>query len=179
MVPDDFMLNTTGAIANTSQAETDWNNIVNRLLSQNGEVRLVFDRDAQSAYNEYLKDHIQSKNAKSLYGYEAAVCGKLEIYAIIWAMTTAILRYAELGDTEEVLCITEGEMSYTLRCMEYFRGTAMRVYERITLGSNSNISKKDWIRVGYQNGYYSNQTKMADTIGVSQEYVNQILRGKK
>lgn len=129
MVPDDFMLNTTGAIANTSQAETDWNNIVNRLLLQNGEVRLVFDRDAQSAYNEYLKDHIQSKNAKSLYGYQAAVCGKLEIYAIIWAMTSRILRaVAEEATIGETLTILGYDMRYSLRCMDYYRGTAMRVY---------------------------------------------------
>lgn len=181
IVPDDFLLDETGVLYDTNQADADWYLIVNRLLTHQGVVRLEFDEEAQQLYTSFKIEHAKAKNAKSLYGYEAAVCGKLEIYAIIWAMTSRILRAAAeettIGDT---LAILGYDMHYSLRCMDYFRHTAMKVYEKITTDSIK-ISKKDWIRVGYQNGYYSKgqQSEMARLLGVSQEYVNQIVNGKK
>ena len=179
MTPDDFLLDSTGVYTDTWQAETHWNNIINLLLRQEGMVRLVFDDDAQRAYNDYLKSHIEAKNAKSLYGYEAAVCGKLEIYAIIWAMTSRILRAAaEKASISDSLTILGYDMRYSLRCMDYFRHTAMRVYETITTDS-IRISKKDWVRVGYQNGFFGNQSLMAELVGWDQSYVNKIVKGER
>ena len=172
MAPDDFLLDAEGAITNTFQAETDWHNIIDRLLSQKGEVRIVFDNDALSVYNEYLRSHVLAKNAKSLYGYEAAVCGKLEIYAIIWAMTSRILRAAAeeatIGDT---LTILGFDMRYSLRCMEYFRQTAMRVYDTITDGS---VPKKRDCILGLKD-FIINQSQFAESIGVSQQYVSKVI----
>jgi hypothetical protein len=175
MIPEDFQLS-MGVATNTWQAENDWHNIICRLLNHQGNVRLVFDDDAQRVYNDYLKGHIEAKNAKSLYGYEAAVCGKLEIYAIIWAMTSRILRAAAEEDTiGDTLTILGYDMQHSLKSMDYFRQTAMRVYDTITAGS---VPKKKDCILGLKD-YIINQSQFAESIGVSQGYVSQVLGGQK
>ena len=173
--PADFRLDEQFAKIDTTIVESQWRQIVWRIIDQKQPVKVMFNSNSEALYDGYIRDNKRAKNAQSLFGYEAAVCGKLEIYAIMWAMTTAILRYAELGDTEEVLCITEGEMSYTLRCMEYFRASAMKVYDTITAGS---VPKKRDCILGLKD-YINNQSQFAESIGVSQGYVSQVLGGHK
>ena len=87
-VPDDFLLDVTGESVEVKGVEETWRRIIHKLLDQNREVELVFDDKAWRIYTEYKIGHNKAKNDKTLYGYEASVCGKLEIYAIIWAFST-------------------------------------------------------------------------------------------
>ena len=125
-------------------------------------------------YNNYKIDHYKAKNKRTLYGYEASICGKLEIYAIIWAMTTRILRYAaEDEPADNRLMIVEGDINYSLSCMEYFRKTAMKVYDIITNGKGLNPA--DCIRG--LSAMIKNQSLFAEAIGKSHQYVNKVLNG--
>lgn len=111
----------------------------------------------------------------TFYGYEAAVCGKLEIYAIIWAMTSRILRYAaEEADTFGTLTILGYDMQYSLKCMEYFRHTAMMVYNTITDGIK--LKKTDCIK-GLRD-FIVNQSAFAESIGCTHQYVNKLLKSR-
>lgn len=176
-VPEDFHFDESGAHTDTRQAETDWNGIISRLLNHQGIVRVEFDNEAREAYKAYKIEHAKAKNRKTLYGYEAAVCGKLEIYAIIWAMTSRILRYAAdeddlMGNT---LTIQGYDMQHSLKCMDYFQQTAMTVYRTITDGS-LNLKPSDCIRgLG---DLIKNQSQFAESIGYSQQYVSKVLKGK-
>lgn len=179
MKPDDHQKALIGARTDTTNAESLWRQYLFRILDRKQPVRVMFDANSEALYRDFMNDHIRDYNDGVLTGYELSVCGKLEIYAIMWAMTTAILRYAVKEDTSDELVICQAEMKYALRCMDYFRQTAMRVYNTITEGAANSISKKDWIRVGWQNGFYTNQSQLAELLGVSQPYVNQIVTGKK
>ena len=110
-VPNDFRFDESGVEIDTRKAESVWNNIINRLLIHYGDVKIVLDGDAQKLYTDYKVSHSMEKNRKTLFGYESAVCGKLEIYAIIWAMTSRILRYAaDESETGEALVIQGYDM---------------------------------------------------------------------
>lgn len=175
-VPEDFHFDETATLIDTQQAETDWSNIINNLFRHQGIVRLLFDQDALDVYNEYKIGHAKAKNRKTLYGYEASVCGKLEIYAIMWAMTSRILRYAsEESETGDTLTILEYDIQYSLRCMEYFQHTAMMVYDTIT-DTNPNLRPRDCIW-GLKD-MIRNQSQFAESIGYSQQYVSKVLKRK-
>ena len=174
VVPDDFRFDESCSYTDTHHAETEWNRIISRLLNNQVEIRLVFDDEAQQLYNDYKIDNAKAKNRKTLYGYEAAVCGKLEIYAIMWAMTSRILRYAaeeteSYGGTLEIIGF---DMKYSLKCMEYFQHTAMMVYNTITNGIT--LKKTDCIR-GLRD-FIVNQTKFAESIGCKPQYISKLLK---
>lgn len=175
-VPEDFRFDETGTATTTHFVESDWHNIINRLLNHQSIVRLVFNNEAQHLYTAYKIDHSKAKNRKTLYGYEAAVCGKLEIYAIIWAMTSRILRAAAEEDTiGDTLTILGYDMQHSLKCMDYFQQSAMTVYRTITDGS-LNLKPSDCIRgLG---DLIKNQSQFAESIGYSQQYVSKVLKGK-
>lgn len=175
-VPEDFHFDETATLIDTKQAETDWSNIINNLFRHQGIVRLIFDQGALNVYNEYKIEHAKAKNRKTLYGYEASVCGKLEIYAIMWAMTSRILRYvSEDSETGDTLTILEYDMQHSLRCMEYFQHTAMMVYDTIT-DTSPNLRPRDCI-LGLKD-IIRNQSQFAESIGYSQQYVSKVLKGK-
>lgn len=174
-VPSDFKLDERPEQVNTWTAETAWGNIINTLLSHTDTTNIVFDEDAQRLYVDYKAIHNKAKNAKTLYGYEAAVCGKLEIYAIIWAMTSRLLRYASDGDGGgDTLYISGWDMERSIKCMDYFRATAMDVYQIIKGGVK--LSKSDCIR-GLRDDI-TNQSMFAESIGVSQQYISKLLSKK-
>lgn len=172
-VPEDFRFDETSSRHDTRQVAADWDCIISRLLNHNAFVRLEFDDDAQRLYDDFKIGHAKAKNRKTLYGYEAAVCGKLEIYAIMWAMTSRILRYAaEETDTYGTLKIFYYDMHYSLKCMEYFQHTAMEVYRTITEGIT--LKKSDCIRgLG---SFIVNQTKFAESIGCKPQYISKLLK---
>ena len=174
-VPEDFLFDESGTTTTTHFVEADWNGIIDRLLNHQDIVRLDFDNEAQQLYTAYKIEHSKAKNKKNLFGYEAAVCGKLEIYAIIWAMTSRILRYAaDEAETGNTLTIQGYDMQHSLKCMEYFQQSAMQVYHTITEGVR--LKPADCIRgLG---DLIKNQSQFAESIGYSQQYVNRLLNGK-
>lgn len=174
-VPEDFRFDVSGTHTDTRQAKADWNDIINCLLNHQGVVRLDFDSEAQQLYTDYKIAHSKAKNNKTLFGYEAAVCGKLEIYAIIWAMTSRILRAAaEEATISDTLTILGYDMQHSLKCMDYFQQSAMQVYHAITDGIR--LKPADCIRgLG---DLIKNQSQFAESIGYSQQYVNRLLNSK-
>ena len=174
-VPEDFRFDESGTTTTTHFVEADWNGIIDRLLNHQDIVRLDFDNEAQQLYTAYKITHSKAKNRKTLFGYEAAVCGKLEIYAIIWAMTSRILRAAtEEATINDTLTILGYDMQHSLKCMEYFQQSAMQVYHTITEGIR--LKPADCIRgLG---DLIINQSQFAESIGYSQQYVSKVLKGK-
>ena len=175
MVPNDFMLDENGQVIRLDRVKAMWEQILNKLLSQVNTIRLVFDNSAQQIYQDYKNSHSKAKNAKTLYGYESSVCGKLEIYAIMWAMITRILRFAATDESvKNSLTICAADIEYSLNCMDYFQNTAMKAYHIITGGMTMPL--RDCIR-GLKD-YIKNQSKFAESIGVSHQYVNKIINAK-
>lgn len=174
-VPDDFRFDETGATIDISIVERQWKDIINRLLSFDKVTTLVFDHEAQELYSNYKVEHCKAKNRKTLHGYEAAVCGKLEIYAVIWAMTSRILRYvADEPETDENLIIEGFDMQHSLACMDYFQHTAMMVYN--TINDGDRLKPADCIR-GLKD-LIKNQSQFAESIGYSQQRISKIINEK-
>ena len=175
-VPEDFRFDESSTFTDTQQVETDWSDIINNLFRHQGFVQLAFDQDAFNIYNDYKIEHAKAKNRKTLYGYEASVCGKLEIYAIMWAMTSRILRYAaEESEPVDTLTVLGYDMQYSLKCMEYFQHTAMMVYGTIT-DTSPNLKPRECI-LGLKD-LIRNQSQFAESIGYSQQYISKVLNGK-
>ena len=184
-VPEDFIFDDQGTATNTAAADNLWNNIINAVLRQRSRVSVLFDSKAAQLYQEFKNGHARAKNAKTLSGYEAAVCGKLEIHAIMWAMAVRVIRYAlEKNPPLPTIFINEMEMAYSLRCMEYFRQTAMRVYDIITNTEAKLTDKAEWVRQGYKMGYIGNsgrgwQVRLAELLGVERQKISDYLSGRR
>ncbi len=176
-VPENFRFDETCTTTTTHFVEADWHNIISRLLKHQGNVQLVFDNEAQQLYTAFKIEHSKAKNRKNLFGYEAAVCGKLEIYAIIWAMTSRILRYAADSDGDgDTLTILGYDMQYSLKCMDYFQHSAMQVYHTITDGIK--LKPADCIRGLADYIQKDCQSMFAKSLGMSHQYVSKLLKGK-
>ncbi len=169
--PDDFRKDESGVRIDTAYVARLWRQLMWFVMERKQPVKVMFDAKSAALYNGFKNETAKRYNAGSLFGYELSVCGKLHIYAIMWAMAVAILRYAELSDTQDTIYICEAEMKYTLRCMEYFRQTAMRVYDTITDGS---VPKKRDCILGLKD-FIINQSQFAESIGVSQQYVSKVI----
>lgn len=185
---DDFVHDEKGFAATVDTTETDnqWARIVHNVATRKDPVAVVFDTKAAELYQEFKNKHARAKNQKTLSGYEAAVCGKLEIHAIMWAMAVRIIRYGISPNIyDRVLKITEAEMAYTLRCMEYFRQTAMRVYDIINTNTGTkSMSKGEWVRQGYKNGFIGNsgrgwQQQLAELMGIDRQKISDFLSGRR
>ena len=173
LFPSDFVFSESADDVDISQVKAKWHTIINNILCQQDHVEIVFSDEAKRLYGDFKKQHIKSKNAKTLYGYESAVCGKLEIYAIMWAMASRIIEFAAAGEwNAQRLEISGGCMDYSIRCMDYFRKSAMWVYGHISEGVK--LNKTDCIR-GLKDDIL-NQSMFAESIGVSQQYISKLLK---
>lgn len=184
-VPEDYIHDEKGmaALIDTTTEDKLWSRIVGNIKGQKNRVSVAFDSEAAQRYQEFKNAHAQAKNAKTLSGYEAAVCGKLEIHAIMWAMAMRIIRYGLENRFENQITITGAEMEYSLRCMAYFRQTAMRAYDIITdTGGAKSTDKAEWFRAGYLKGFFpqdKSQTDIAEFFGTTRQKINDFFHGRR
>ena len=179
-VPDDFLFDEQGKPTDTALEDRRWSEIVSSIISKQDIVKVSFDEYAEKMYQDYKNGHARQKNSKTLTGYEASVCGKLEVYAVMWSMTIRILRYALEGCPPwSEIYINDREMEYTLRCMDYFRRTAMKVFETITDDTASSMTWAEWTRIGYLRGFYENQSAFGEVCGKDRQKVNDAIKGRR
>lgn len=179
-MPDDFIYeNAKIDIRGTSK---QWENIINKIFYRQSLVNIIFDKNAQELYDRFKDKHCEERNKKVLFGYEAAVCGKLEIYAIMVAMVVCVARAAEDSkDFPDELVIYGKDMEYSIKCMDYFRKSAMQVYKMITgESSEKKIGKYEWVRIGLNNGWVLNQKQFAESVeGMDSQKVSDIKNGRR
>ena len=183
--PEDFLHDETGMAASidTVIEYNLWHRIINYIQGVKNCVSITFDSEAANLYQEFKNAHARAKNAKTLSGYEAAVCGKLEIHAIMWAMSVRIMRYGLEQNFSPQVHITWAEMEYTLRCMKYFRQTAMRVYDIIINAEGAKpTDKAEWFRAGYLKGFFpqdKSQADIAQFFGTTRQKINDFFHGRR
>ena len=125
--------------------------------------------EAEDFYKEWYDENCKISNDESS-GYLKGVYGKLDIIALRLAIVLygMNLQNGRLYSKE----ITGAEMASALDITEYFRTTALKVYHKLfdnPIGTNLKAVIK------FLSGLGHSQNKIAEIVGVTQQYVNKVL----
>ena len=152
----------------SKSTEEDWKKYIDALFRlPQTEYRL--DDEASKLYIEYCnKTEIQGFEVRD-DSEKSGIYGKLRINALRFALTVSVLNMHEN--------VTEQDMRYTIECMDYFEHCALKVYDLIKNPGRA-VSKADAIRIlaGDDGKGIKNQTQFAESIGVTQPYISQLLK---
>ena len=161
-----------------------WRDIVRQLYHINfqGWELISFSPECDKLYTEYFNS-LQRKKAficeTSKDGYILSIYSKLQIQA---QRLAAIVHFANLVNCPNSFNfreVSEEEMEYTIRCMDYFESTALMVYEHLRGEMTYNQSPKsqaDWIRAFNKAVPIKNQCAFADSIGKDRSYISRVLK---
>lgn len=133
---------------------------------------LILNNAAKDIYIEYY-NRLQSKKADS-DSYMGAVYSKLQIQILRWAGITHLL-----GNHPDVSRILPEGMEYSVRCMDYFEGCALKVYNKLMEGKKTNttqIGNEEMVARFYYANHPKSQRAFADAIGVSQPFVAKCIK---
>lgn len=131
---------------------------------------ITLSDQAENLYQDWYNRNADiSDNGDS--GYLKGVYGKLDIIAL--RMAIVIYGMNQHNEREYSNQIIADEMVSALNITEYFRSTALKVYQKI-FDNRTGLDKKELIK--YLSGLGHSQTKIAEIIKVSQPYVNKILK---
>ncbi len=146
-----------------------WADFIKRLVNIPGELKITLSDEAENLYLDWFeKNRTQSNSTES--GYLKGVFGKLDIIALRVAVVVFGMYYGT-GTREQTL---SGEvMATALEITEYFRATGMKVYNKL-FAEPQQPEKKDLIKTLSKMG--ASQNKIADALGVTQQYVSKILK---
>ncbi|MDB9882857.1 DUF3987 domain-containing protein [Bacteroidia bacterium] len=135
-------------------------------------INLTLSKEAETVYSNWYNDNTEQSNNTNT-GYLKGVYGKLDVYALRLAVTIYGMNLiCHQNTSSEIDKIT---METAINLTEYFRGTALKVYDNIFSGSSREpVNKKDVIQYLGQLG--KSQNEIAKIVGVKQPYVNRILK---
>lgn len=147
-----------------------WNSYVRQLYYEFPLREFPLSNEAAVKYREYYDRNEQMMFDHRDDPYVAAIYGKLRIQVLRYALLTAITH----GDNEP---ISGEDMRYSIECMNYFEHTAQKVYDLIRKPEKP-ITKADAIRIlaGDDGKGIKNQSQFAESIGVTQPYISQLLK---
>lgn len=132
------------------------------------EVKLTLSNDAEMLYEGWYNANAERSNAESS-GYLKGVYGKLDVIALRMAIVIHGMSFSK--STE----INAESMKAGLEITEYFKVTALKVYDKIFGNKNSPATtKKDVIHFLSKEGFP--QVEIANILKVRKQYVNKILK---
>ncbi|MBV6484259.1 MAG: hypothetical protein KFKLKKLM_00753 [Flavobacteriales bacterium] len=135
-------------------------------------VDLTLNDEAETLYSNWYNDNAEKTN-KELTGYLKGVYGKLDVISLRLAIVVHGMKLVCNQETNTQ--ITESTMQTAIDLIEYFRATALKVYDKIFKDNgNSNFNKKDVAKYCHSLG--ASQNEIAASLKVSQQYVNKILK---
>lgn len=132
------------------------------------EVKLTLSNDAEMLYAKWYNSNAERSNAESS-GYLKGVYGKLDVIALRLAIVIHGMSFSKSSE------INADSMNAGLEITEYFKVTALKVYNKIFGNKNSPaITKKDVIHFLSKEGV--SQVGIAEILNVRKQYVNKILK---
>lgn len=143
-----------------------WNRFVCNKLLNLPPTTLQLSPEGKAAYIDYYNDLQEIKRNSD--DYTASVCSKLQIYC----ERLAIIIHVLMGVSPCV--VGSDEMKMSIECCRYFQGTAEKVKKLIA--GNSGMTDKEIIQLVGRRWPTFNQSAFAQAIGVSQQYVNNVLK---
>jgi len=135
-------------------------------------VDLTLCDEAETIYSSWYNDNADKTN-KEPTGYLKGVYGKLDVISLRLAILVHGMDFVCNQNTSTVISATN--MQTAIELTEYFRATALKVYDKIFKDTgNSNLNKKDVAKYCHSLG--ASQNEIAASLKVSQQYVQKILK---
>ncbi len=147
-----------------------WNEYIINLTNIPEAINISLSEDAESLYGEWFETNAAISN-KEESGYLKGVYGKLDIIALRLAIVIYGMNLCINGAISKE--ISRDEMKSALDITEYFRATALKVYDKL-FGNNKSPDIKEIIKYLYKLGH--SQTTIAGIMQKSQPYVNKVLK---
>ncbi|MBX2960842.1 MAG: DUF3987 domain-containing protein [Flavobacteriales bacterium] len=135
-------------------------------------VDLKLSDEAENVYCDWFNDNVKKTNDEPT-GYLKGVYGKLDVISLRLAIVVHGMDFVCNQNTSTVISATN--MQTAIELTEYFRATALKVYDKIFKDTgNSNLNKKDVAKYCHSLG--ASQNEIAASLKVSQQYVQKILK---
>ena len=138
-------------------------------------INITLSRDAEVMYSDWYNKNAERSN-NSPTGYLKGVYGKLDVYALRFAITVYGMNL--ICNQNDSLEIDGATMKTAIDITEYFRATALKVYDKIFSDSKSkSIDKK--AAIIYMSSIGKSQSDIAKALDIGQSYVSQVLTKNK
>jgi len=134
-------------------------------------INITLSRDAEIMYSDWYNKNAERSN-NSPTGYLKGVYGKLDVYALRFAITVYGMNL--ICNQNDSLEIDGATMKTAIDITEYFRATALKVYDKIFSDNSKSLDKKEVIK--YMSSLGKSQSDIARALNVTQPYVNRILK---
>ena len=138
-------------------------------------INITLSRDAEVMYSDWYNKNAERSN-NSPTGYLKGVYGKLDVYALRFAITVYGMNL--ICNQNDSLEIDGATMKTAIDITEYFRATALKVYDKIFSASKSkSIDKK--AAIIYMSSIGKSQSDIFKALDIGQSYVSQVLTKNK
>ena len=143
-----------------------------KLTSLDEKINLTLSVEAEIIYENWFNENAKISNDEST-GYLKGVYGKLDVIVLRLAIVLHGMKLVCDGDGEDE--IQELTMQKATELIEYFRATALKVYNKIFVEKKyKKLDNKDVIK--YCSSLGASQNDIAKAVKVSQPYVQKILK---
>lgn len=147
-----------------------WTQFLTGLTRIAHQLNVTLSHEAEVLYEQWFNQNVEISNQEES-GYLKGVYGKLDIIALRLAIVLFGMNHC--NHLAEVNQIQGSEMQGAIEMTEYFKWTALKVYQTLN-GEQKEIDTKKVIR--YLSAKHHTQTQIAQIIGSSHQYVNKILK---
>ena len=138
-------------------------------------INITLSRDAEVMYSDWYNKNAERSN-NSPTGYLKGVYGKLDVYALRFAITVYGMNL--ICNQNDSLEIDGATMKTAIDITEYFRATALKVYDKIFSDSKSkSIDKK--AAIIYMSSIGKSQSDIVKALDIGQSYISQVLTKNK
>lgn len=145
-----------------------FDNMINNIESYEGG-EMTLSAEAEDVYEQFFNQMEERRTTAN--DFWSAVFSKAQIQVLRLALTVKIARLSEEPDTE----VSEMDMMAGVGMQEYF----IKSLEKFKVQQREEAStKKDLILQIFAENPEANQTKVAEMVGVSREYVNRVCRSQ-
>lgn len=148
----------------------DYHKYLNALASIQNPVILSLSDEAEQIYSTWFNKNADISNSEPK-GYLKGVYGKLDVISLRLAIVVQGMDYVCNQNTSSE--ITPQSMKTAIDLTEYFRATAVKVYNKIFVDNKTHLNKKEVIK--YCRSLGASQNDIAKAIKTKQQYVSKIL----
>jgi len=154
-----------------SKTLDDYHSYLDTLSSIPNLVKLYLNDEAETVYSHWFDKNTDITN-KEPKGYLKGVYGKLDVISLRLAIVIHGMKWACNNNTETE--ITAQSMQTAIELTEYFRLTALKVYDKIFNANNNNLKNKEIAK--YCNSLGASQTQIGKALNISQQAVSKLLK---
>ena len=149
----------------------DYHKYLNSLTTIKEVINLSLSDGAEAIYCKWFNRNVDITNDEPR-GYLKGVYGKLDVISLRLAIVVQGMDFVSNKYSSNE--VTAKSMQTAVNLTEYFRATALKVYDKIFIDNVPEMNKKDVAKFCKSLG--ASQNDIANAIKTSQQYVAKILR---